>query len=322
MTETLTLISNILFIAFYLSAPIIITGLGGLFSERSGVVNVALDGCMQVGAFTGVVVLLKLVDAGYIEAAKYWAVLAAIVSGTIFMSLHAFASINMKADQTISGTALNILAAGLTIYLCSVMYDAKSTPTYSTAHIFGTVSIPLLKDIPILGKFFFTNNYPYIYVAVILTFVTWFIVYKTPFGLRLRSCGEFPQASASMGIDVMKTKWAGVLISGALSGLGGIALVFSAQTFFNGSSIHSMGFVAIATLIFGKWNPWGVLGAGILFGFSQALVYYVNVIPFLQLFPSEFLSAFPYVLTIIVIIFNGKQIGPKASGEIYDPSKR
>ena len=156
-----------------------------------------------------------------------------------------------------------------------------------------------------------------------LVVVVWFLMYKTSFGLRLRSCGEFPQASASMGVSVVKYRWIGVLLSGAFAGLGGAALVLSTQTYFNVGSIHGLGFVAIATLIFGQWNPWGILGAGILFGFSQTLSFYVSSIPFLSHIPSELVNMFPYVLTIVVIVlFSGRQVGPKASGEIYDPSKR
>ena len=308
-------------IALNLSVPLIITGVGGLFSERSGIVNVALDACMQIGAFTAVTVLIILADMG-VKGAIWYALLACAVASTLFVAIHAFSSIEMMADQTISGTALNVLAGGLTIYLCVVIFSTQSTPAFNASATFSKVSVPLLKDIPILGKLFFTNNYPFTYFAYVLTVVTWFVLFKTRFGLRLRSCGEFPQAAASVGIDVKKTRWIGVLLSGMLAGIGGVALVLTTQTYFNNLSIHSLGFVAIATMIFGKWNPWGVLGAGILFGFAQTLGYYSNSIAFLKFIPTEFFNAFPYILTIIVIVLNGKQVGPKASGELYDPSKR
>lgn len=308
-------------IALNLAVPLVITGLGGLYSEKSGIVNVALDGCMQIGAFTAVTVFILLSEAA-IPGAIYWSLLACAVASTIFVALHAFASIEMMADQTISGTALNVMAGGLTIYLCVIIFTTQSTPAFTAFETFNKVSVPLLKDIPVIGKIFFTNNYPFTYFAYILTIVTWFVFSKTTFGLRLRACGEFPQAAASVGVDVKKVRWAGVLISGLLSGIGGIALVMTTQTYFNNLSIHSLGFVAIATMIFGKWNPWGVLGAGLLFGFAQTLGYYSNSIPLLSGIPTPFFNAFPYLLTIIIIILNGKQVGPKASGEIYDPSKR
>lgn len=309
-------------IALMLASPLIITALGGLFSERSGVVNVALDGCMQIGGFTSATVLVLLSAAG-VKNAIWWAILAAIVASTAFVSIHAFAAIHMRADQTISGTALNVLAGGLTIYLCEILFNAKSTASFNNGDVFSRVSVPLLKDIPVIGKLFFTGNYPFTYMAYVLVVIVWFVIYKTAFGLRLRSCGEFPQASASMGVSVVKTRWIGVLLSGAFAGLGGAALVLSTQTYFNVGSIHGLGFVAIATLIFGKWNPWGILGAGILFGFSQTLSFYVSSIPMLANIPSELVNMFPYVLTIVVIVlFSGRQVGPKASGEIYDPSKR
>ena len=309
-------------IALTLGTPLIITALGGLFSERSGVVNVALDGCMQIGGFVSATTLVLLSAAG-VGHAIWWALLAAVAASTLFVAIHAFSSINMRADQTISGTALNVLAGGLTIYLCEILFNAKSTASFNNGDVFGRISIPVLKDIPLIGKLFFTSNYPYTYIAYVLVVIVWFFMYKTPFGLRLRSCGEYPQASASMGIDVLKTRWIGVLLSGAFAGLGGAALVLSTQTYFNSGSIHGLGFVAIATMIFGQWTPFGILGAGILFGFSQTLAFYVSSIPFLASIPSELVNMFPYVLTIIVIVlFSGRQLGPKASGEIYDPSKR
>lgn len=310
-------------IALMLSTPLIIAGLGGFYAERSGVVNIALEGCMLVGGFVGIACLHVFSSVLSISWPLFWALIAAILSGVAFVALLAFAAIHMRADQTIAGTALNILAGGLTIYLCEIFFGSKTSPAITYSATFSRMTIPYLCDIPYIGRMFFTSNYPTTYIAVILAAVTWFVAYKTPFGLHLRSCGEFPQASASMGIHVVKMRWIGTLISGALSAFAGAVLVLTTSTYFQLASIHGLGFIAVATLIFGKWNPWGVLGAGLFFGFAQTLGYYSNSIPFFQNWPSEFFAMFPYIVTILaLILFSGKAVGPKASGQIYDTGKR
>lgn len=309
-------------IAMVLSTPLIIAALGGLFSERSGIVNIALEASMAVGGFTGASLLYYLAEK-QVAGAVWWAALGAVVTGTLFSSLLAFAAIHMKSDQTIAGTALNVLSIGLTIYLCEIFFKAKSTFAFSSGTTFKKITVPYLSDIPVIGKLFFSNIYLTTYIALLLVVITWYLMSKTPFGLRLRSCGEFPQASASMGINVAKMRWIGVLISGGLSGFAGAILVLTTSTYYYAGSIHGIGFVAIATLIFGKWNPFGVLGAGIFFGFAQTLGLYSKNISFLENLPSELFSMFPYVVTIIALfIFANKTVGPKAVGEIYDSSKR
>lgn len=309
-------------IALMLATPLIIAAIGGLFSERAGVVNIALEACMAIGGFTAATLLVILSEKG-VANAVWISSLAACVAGGLFITIHGFAAIHMRADQTISGTALNVLAGGLTVYLCQIIFNAKSTTAFSTGYTFKKVAIPFLEDIPVIGPMFFKGVYPTTYIAILLVVVAWFVLFKTPFGLRLRSCGEFPQASASMGINVVKMRWIGVIVSGVLSGFAGAVLVLTTSTFFYAGSIHGLGFVAIATLIFGKWNPWGVLGAGIFFGFAQTLGLYSKSIPLLESLPTEFFSMFPYVITIIaLIIFAGKSVGPKASGEIFDSGKR
>ncbi len=310
-------------LALMMATPLILGALGGLFSERSGIVNIAIDGTMQVGAFLAMVCVL-IFEANGLPYAKWVALVVAFIGGAIFISIHALASIHFRADQTVSGTAVNVLAGGLTIYLCQIMYNgARSTDTISAAQGFQKFTIPVLSQIPVIGPLFFTNVYATTILAFILVIVSWFIMYKTPFGLRLRSCGEFPPASASMGINVTKMRWIAELISGGLSGLAGGVLVLTTATFYYSGTVHGLGFVAVATLIFGQWSPWGVLGAGMFFGFAQVLGLYSSSIPFLASLPSEFFAMFPYIVTIIaLVIFSGKNVAPKASGEIYDPSKR
>lgn len=306
-------------IALMFASPIIVTALGGLFSERSGIVNIALEGIMMVGAFAAASVTVVLEP--LTPLAPWIGLAVALCAGILFSLLHALASINLKANQVISGTALNILSGGLTIYLCQIIFHQQRSRAFSNG--IQKVTVPVLSQIPILGKILFVENYPTFYLAVLLVFVTWFIVYKTPFGLRLRSCGEHPQAAASMGINVRHMRYFGVLASGALGGLAGGIMVLTADIQFTQLSIHGTGFIALASLVFGRWNPFGVLGVGLFFGFSTALSFYAKDIPFLMALPAEFFYMLPYILTIVALIFfAGKSVGPKAAGEIYDSGKR
>jgi len=306
-------------IALMFASPIIIAALGGLFSERSGIVNIALEGIMMMGAFaaSSVTVVLEPIT----PLAPWIGLLVAMGAGILLSLLHAVASINLGANQVISGTALNILAGGVTIYLCQIIFHQQRSRAFSNG--IQKMTVPVLSKIPILGKILFVENYPTIYLAVLLVFMTWFIVYKTPFGLRMRSCGENPQAAASMGINVRRMRYFGVLASGALGGLGGGVMVLTADIQFTQLSIHGTGFIALASLVFGRWNPFGVLWVGLFFGFSTALSFYAKDITFLSSLPSEFFYMLPYVLTIVALIFfAGKSVGPKAAGEIYESGKR
>lgn len=306
-------------IALMLGTPIVIAALGGLFSERSGIVNIAIEGIMMVGAFAAATVTVLL--EGVTPFAAWYGILAGIGAGMLFSLLHAFASINLRANQVISGTALNILAGGLTVYLCQIIFRQQRTRAFSTG--IPKITVPVLSEIPILGKILFIENYPTFYIGFALVLLTWFVVYKTPFGLRLRACGEHPQAAASMGVNVARMRYIGVLASGAFAGLAGAAMVLTVDIQYTLTSIHGTGFIAMASLVFGKWNPFGVLGAGLFFGFSEALSFYAKDITFLQALPQEAFYVLPYVLTIVaLVVFAGRSVGPKAAGEIYDAGKR
>ena len=306
-------------IALMFASPIIIAALGGLFSERSGIVNIALEGIMMVGAFAGASVTVVLEP--LTPLAPWIGLFAGVAAGMLFSLLHAFASINLKADQVISGTALNILAGGMTVYLCQIFFNQQRTRAFSSG--LRKITVPLLEKIPVIGRILFREIYPTFYVAMALVVLTWFVVFKTPFGLRLRSCGEHPQAAASMGINVYAIRYAGVVISGALAGLAGATMVLTQDIQYTVTSVHGAGFIALASLVFGKWNPWGVLGAGLFFGFAQILAYYAKDIVFLAALPQEMFYMLPYVLTIVaLVVFAGKSVGPKAAGEIYDQGKR
>ncbi|PKM56889.1 MAG: sugar ABC transporter permease [Firmicutes bacterium HGW-Firmicutes-3] len=301
------------------STPIIITAIGGMFSERSGVVNIALEGMMMIGGFTAATTIVFL--EGTTSFAPWLSLLIGALAGGLISVIHAYLSIHLSSDQVISGTAINILAGGLTIYLSQIIFGQQRTQTFRQGFVKRTYSG--LSEIPIVGKIFFTNMYPTVFLALALVLISWYVLYKTPFGLRLRATGEHPHAVDSMGISVYKMRYIGVILSGCLAGLGGGVMVLTQDTQFTIMSIHGTGFIALAALIFGKWKPLGLLGASLFFGFSQILSIYSTSIGFLSKLPMEYFKTLPYVLTIIaLVVFSNKAVGPKAAGEPYDKGQR
>lgn len=302
------------------AAPIISTSLGGLFSERSGVANIGLEGLMMIGAFTSATVSV-LLEASLGSFSPWIGMLAGIIAGGLVSIIHAYVSINLRADQIISGTAINLLAGGVTIYLAQIIFNQQRTKAFMYGIDKGR--IPVLSEIPILGRMFFTNVHVTSFMIIALAFIVWYVVYQTPFGLRLRAVGEHPSAADSMGINVYKMRYIGVILSGMLAGLGGSIMVFTQDIQYTYATIHGTGFIALAALIFGKWNPIGVLGAGMFFGFSQALGIVAYQIPLFAKLPQEFFWAFPYILTIVaLVVFSGKAVGPKAVGQPYEKGER
>ncbi|MDO5016249.1 MAG: ABC transporter permease [Eubacteriales bacterium] len=302
-------------LALIYSTPIIIASLGALFSERSGVVNIAIEGIMTIGGFVAATVIVFTQDS-LGNFSPWLSVLLAGVAGTVFSLIHAVISIDLQGDQTISGTALNMLAPALGIYLCQIIFNQQRTEIFRRG--FVKVSVPGLSEIPVLGDLLFKQIYPTFYLAVFLVIFSYVLLWKTPFGLRLRAAGEHPSAVDSLGISVRKLRYTGVLISGFLGGLAGGIMVLTQSTQFTATSIHGMGFIAIAALIFGRWNPWGVLGAGFFFGFSQIFGIYSRDIPLLANIPKEVFQALPYALTVIALLFfSGKDAAPKSVGIPY-----
>ncbi|MDR1781995.1 MAG: ABC transporter permease [Bacilli bacterium] len=320
------LISNI-GLTFMYSTPIIVAALGGMYAERSGVTNIGLEGIMLVGAFVAAALNVFLGAShptGFYGSSiiPWLCVIVAGIIGCIFSLIHAIASIKYNADQTISGTALNFLAAGITVFLCQVIYNQQRTPMFSNDFI--KIKLPET-DIPVLAQVrdLICSTYSPFILALILVIVSSFIMKKTKFGLRLRACGEYPQAAASMGVSVLKMRYIGVLLSGLLAGIAGGIMVLTVDTQFTAGTIHGFGFIAIATLIFGKWKAWGVMLAGLFFGFSNVIATFANNFDIFKNMPPEIFFMLPYVLTILaLVITSGKSGAPKAVGEIYDESKR
>ncbi|KUP08476.1 sugar ABC transporter permease [Bacillus coahuilensis m2-6] len=302
------------------AAPLIFTAIGGAFSERSGVVNIGLEGLMVTGAFTGIV--FNLTFAGSLGDATPWiALLVAMIVGALFSLLHALASITFRADQVVSGVAINMLALGLSLFLVKIIYGKGQTDIIREG--FGKVDIPLLKDIPVIGDIFFNNIYLPSYLAIIVAILVWFVMFKTPFGLRLRSVGEHPMAADTMGINVTKMRYIGVTLSGALAGIGGAVYAQAISSDFSHATINGQGFMALAALVFGKWHPLGAMGAALFFGFAQSLSIIGGSLPLFENIPNVYLLIAPYVLTIFALAgFIGKADAPKALGTTYIKGNR
>ncbi|MEG2244345.1 MAG: ABC transporter permease [Erysipelotrichaceae bacterium] len=305
----------------FFSIPLLIVALGGLFSERSGVINIALEGIMLIGAFAGILFVHIFNDAIPGQLLLILGVLVAGMAGMLFSLVHAYASINMKADQVISGTAINIFAPAFCIFTARMV---QTTQQIQFKNIFRLSSVPLLGDIPILGKMFFQNAYITTYIGIGILIISWLVLYKTRFGLRLRSCGELPQAADAAGINVYKMRYAGVMISGLLAGIGGLVFIIPTSTNFN-ADVAGYGFLALAVLIFGQWRPWRILFASIFFGFMKTIAATYSSIPFLAQLgvPSSVYKMIPYIATLVVLAFVSKSsAAPAAEGEPFDKGKR
>lgn len=301
------------------SAPLIFTAIAGSFSERSGVVNIGLEGIMVMGAFASSIFNIMFYET-FGDSTPWIAMLFGGLVGVLFSLLHAVATVNLRADHVVSGTALNLLAPGLSVFLVRVLYGRAQTGPLKES--FGITSIPILKDIPIIGKIFFTSVTPLGYLGILTGVVGWFVLFKTPFGLRLRAVGEHPVAAETVGINVRLYKYAGVLISGFLGGVGGAIQAQAIVNEFGVLTVSGQGFMAMAAMIFGKWNPIGVTFAAIFFGFAQSLSRVGHYIPIIQDIPTIYLQILPYVLTIVVLVaFIGKSEAPKALGRPYVKSK-
>ena len=303
--------------------PLLVVALAGMFSERSGVVNIALEGIMIIGAFTGTLFIHFMQQNGSLSGYPMLiiALLIAALSGMIFSLFHAYASINMSADQTISGTALNLFAPAFAVFTARSIIGIQQI---NFSYPFRIERIPLLGDIPIIGELFFQKAYLTTYLGFLILLVSSFVLFKTRFGLRLRSAGENPQATDAAGISVQKIRYSGVLISGALAGLGGLIYILPITVNFNGD-VAGYGFLAIAVLIFGQWRPRNIFFAALFFGLLKTISAAYTGIPFLYNLniPQIVYQVVPYLATMLALVFTSKKSeGPKALGEPFDKGKR
>lgn len=305
----------------FFSIPLLIVALGGMFSERSGVVNIALEGIMTMGAFTSILFINLTGNSMSGQGQLLIAIVIAMVTGVVFSLFHAYAAINMKADQTISGTALNMFAPAFAIFVARIIQGVQQIQFNNT---FRIESVPVLGSIPVIGDLFFKNTYITTYLGIAILILSTIVLYKTRFGLRLRACGEHPQAADAAGVNVYRMQYAGVMISGALAGLGGLVFVVPTSTNFN-ASVAGYGFLALAVLIFGQWKPIRIMWASLFFGLTKAVAAAYSGIPFLNNMgiPSYLYKMIPYIATLIVLIFTSKNSqAPRASGVPYDKGAR
>jgi simple sugar transport system permease protein len=290
--------------ALQYAALLLLPALGGVISERSGVVNIAMEGMMLTGAFFAVVIDLNLHNMGL-------AVLAAMIAGGLMALIHGVVSIRYRADQIVSGVAINIFAAGLTVFLLNRFFglsDVSSVPANDTI---PTITIPVLSAIPFLGKIFFQQNLM-VYVALILLALTQVVLFRSRLGLRIRAVGEHPQAADTAGINVYALRYGAVISSGLLSGLAGAFLSIGIANTFVPNMTDGRGYIALAAMIFGKWTPIGAFVATLIFGFGQA-IYDANS----SIHVSQYLlSMTPYILTLVVLTAVVRRSSPPAADGI------
>lgn len=294
--------------ALQFGALLVLPALGGVISERSGVVNIAMEGMMLTGAYAAVMTAQA-------THSVFGGVLGAIVAGCLIALVHAIVSINFKADQVVSGIAINIAALGLTNYLLFIQTNGQGVPALGQALRLPTVSWGPLTNIPFLGPVLFQQNVIF-YIAILILLGIQFLLFNTNIGLRIRAVGEQPQAADTAGVNVRLVRYLCVVGSGGLAGLGGAFLSLGIAGIFNSNMTAGAGFIALAAMIFGKYTPLGTAGACLIFGLGEALS------PRLQAtgVDANLLSTIPYVLTLIALVgLVGRTIAPAADGIPYEP---
>ena len=299
-----------------------LVALGGMFSERSGIINIALEGIMVIGGLMGVVAI-NLFNAAGVPAVLgvILTILISALAGMLYSSLLAFSAVNLKADQTIGGTALNLLATALAVVIAKRI-NGTDSPKIS----YNSTTNKVLNNLNFsfqIGPL--TLNW-FIVIAIIALVAAWFVLYRTRFGMRLMACGEHPQAADSVGINVYKMRWCGVLISGMLGGIGGMAYIVPAVGDWNFEiGVAGMGFLALAVMIFGQWKPAGIAAAALFFAVFRAMANIFDSIAFLNAlnWPKEIYNMMPFLASMVVLAFTSKKSrAPKAEGIPYDKGSR
>lgn len=298
-----------------LATPLIFAALGGIFSEKSGVVNIALEGIMIAGAFFAVL-------GSYITGNPWLGVVFAILGGMAFAAIHGFLAIQLQAEQVVSGVGINVFAAAFASFLLYVFFGNPSQSSTVTALPYNKeffLNLPLLGD-TVIGRILADLNY-FVWLAFIMVIISAFIINKTPLGLRIRAVGEHPRAADTLGVSVYRIRYFSVILSGALGGLGGAALSIGILSSFRENMVSGRGYIALAAVIFGNWKPRNAMIASLLFGFAEALQLTAQGFPFSL--PQELYSAFPYIITMLVLVgIVGKTQSPAADGIPYKKGER
>jgi simple sugar transport system permease protein len=294
--------------ALQFAALLLLPALGGVISERSGVTNIGIEGMMLIGAYAGVMVARSTNN-------LFAGIIGAIIAGGLIALVHAILSINFKADQTVSGIAINIAALGLTNYLLFVQTSNQGVPSLKDSLRLPQVHLGPLSDIPFLGPVFLQQNVMF-YVAIVVLLAVQFLLFRTNIGLRIRAVGEHPQAADTAGINVRLIRYACVITSGMLSGLAGAFLSLGIAGIFNSNMTAGTGFIALAAVIFGKYTPWGIAGACLLFGLGEAMSFRLQDTGI----SANLLSMLPYLLTLVALVgLVGRTTPPAADGFPYEP---
>lgn len=315
-----TNVTNLLDESLVLATPIALGAMTGLWCERSGIINIGIEGMMLGSAGVGYMTYAVLGNATSTPW-LWFSILIALCTGAAFATLHAVVSIRYQINQIVSGVVINLFALGLTGFLRSeVIVPSGNSKGVATSEI----GIPLLQEIPIVGDTLFRGG-PLHFAMYLIVFLTWLVMYRTPWGLRVRSCGENPHAAETVGIGVIAIRYQAVILGGFIAGLAGAWFSMEAQSGFEDNMTNSAGFIALAAMIFGKWTPWGAFGGALLFGFARALgsrLQFLNV----QIgdfgIPSEFFQSLPFFVTLVVVAGAlGRAVAPAAEGQPYTPSK-
>jgi simple sugar transport system permease protein len=315
-----TNVTNLFDESLLLATPIALGAMTGLWCEHSGIVNIGIEGMMLGSAGIGYMTYAVMGEAT--SPTWLWlSIFIAILAGGLLASLHAVLSIKYQINQIVSGVVINLFALGLTGFLRSeVIVPSGNSKGVATSEI----SIPLLSEIPIIGETLFTGG-PIHFAMYVIVFLTWLVMYRTPWGLRVRSCGENPHAAETLGIRVILTRYQAVILGGFIAGLAGAWFSMEAQSGFEDNMTNSAGFIALAAMIFGKWTPWGAFGGALLFGFARALgsrLQFLNVEIGDFAIPSEFFQSLPFFVTLVVVAGAlGRAVAPAAEGQPYTPSK-
>ena len=303
----------LLSITMQMAVPLVLAGLGGMYSERGGIVNIGLEGMMLMGAFTGAAVTWYLRN-------PLIGVISACVAGGLLAAVHAVICVKFKGNHIVSGTGIILFGSGFTTIMLELVWHQKGRGDLIVNTI-PNIVIPQIQGVPFLGPAFSAIS-PVVIFMFVITAISWYVLYRTPFGLRLRAAGEDPSTLDSAGASVEWTRVIGVIISGCLAGLGGAYLSIGWSSAFAKDMTNGRGFIALAAMIFGNWTPTGILGAGLFFGFLDGLNYYIQIY-FPTLLPfANFIAMLPFVLVVVALGLIRKSIPPKAIGTPYEKEKK